>query len=109
MERAIERVKNFRMLQTVVPINMIQLLDSIFTVCSFLCNFHQPLVPPVVTNLDSASSHNVVTGATHSGDSVHPHCDKDELAQTASQLNISTAQLADIRQSCDELAAAADM
>ena len=53
VERAIQRVKNFRILQTVIPNNMVRLLDSIFNVCCFLCNFLQPLVPPVMSELDT--------------------------------------------------------
>ena len=100
VERAIERIKNFRILQTVVPVNMIQVLDSIFTVCSLLCNLLPPLVPPVIITSDP------VVSASHRG--LGENC-QDELAQTATELNITADALADIRQSFEELAAAADM
>ncbi len=90
---------------------MFQLLDSIFTVCSYLSNFLQPFLPLVVTPLDTTSSHTLATEYMSSCESVHsnPSCDEDALAKTASQLNMSTEQLADIRQSCDEFTAAADI
>ena len=79
---------------------MIQVLDSIFTVCSLLCNFLLPLVPSVIITSDP------VVSASHRG--LGENC-QDELAQTATELNITADALADIRQSFEELAAAADM
>lgn len=44
VERAIERIKNFRILQSVYPINMAAELNKIWIICSYLCNFLPPLV-----------------------------------------------------------------
>lgn len=44
VERAINRIKWFRILQNTVPITLIPILDDIVLVCSALSNFYQPLV-----------------------------------------------------------------
>ena len=46
VERAIERVKRFRIFNSVIPLKMKDLLDDIVLVCSALTN----LMPPLVQN-----------------------------------------------------------
>ena len=48
VERAIERLKNFRILQGVMPLSLLQQADSILLVCAALCNLLPPLVRPKV-------------------------------------------------------------
>ena len=44
VERLIERVKNFRILQFSVPINMCRLLPDIWKVCAYLTLFMPPII-----------------------------------------------------------------
>jgi len=44
VERAIGRVKQFHILDPVIPISLNSTISTIFRVCCFLCNFNQPLV-----------------------------------------------------------------
>lgn len=44
VERAIERIKNYRILQGVIPISAHAQLDHIWFICSVLTNFLPPLV-----------------------------------------------------------------
>ena len=44
VERAIERVKNYRILQGRYPTSMIAELNKIWVICSYLINFLPPLV-----------------------------------------------------------------
>ena len=44
VERAIERVKNYRILQTVFPLSMAPELNKIWIICCYLVNFLPPLV-----------------------------------------------------------------
>ncbi|XP_067681957.1 uncharacterized protein [Haliotis asinina] len=44
VERAIERVKNFKILSTTMKINLVPKFDSIMTVCSALSNLHPSLL-----------------------------------------------------------------
>ena len=46
VERAIERVKRFRIFNSVIPLTMKDLLDDIVLVCSALTN----LMPPLIQN-----------------------------------------------------------
>ncbi|XP_075559361.1 uncharacterized protein LOC142590842 [Dermacentor variabilis] len=44
VERAIARVKSFRVLDQPFPISMIDIADHVFQVCCFLSNFRNPLI-----------------------------------------------------------------
>ncbi|XP_037582892.1 uncharacterized protein LOC119466448 isoform X1 [Dermacentor silvarum] len=44
VERAIARVKSFRILDRPFPISMIDIADHVFQVCCFLSNFRNPLI-----------------------------------------------------------------
>ena len=44
MERKMEQIKNFRILQSVIPISLSNIVDSIFVVCCTLTNRLPPLV-----------------------------------------------------------------
>ncbi|RUA07032.1 MAG: hypothetical protein DSY43_00690 [Gammaproteobacteria bacterium] len=46
VERAIERLKNFRILQGNMPLTLLKQADSILLVCASLCNLLPPLVRP---------------------------------------------------------------
>jgi len=44
VERAISRIKTFKILQNVFPINQAGLLNQIWTVCALLVNFQSPII-----------------------------------------------------------------
>ena len=44
VERAIERVKNYRILQTVFQLSMAPELNKIWVICCYLVNFLSPLI-----------------------------------------------------------------
>ena len=44
VERAIERIKRFRLIKGVLPISLLPLIDDILIVCAGLCNLDSPLV-----------------------------------------------------------------
>ena len=44
VERAIERIKNYRILQGVIPISMHAQLDQTWFICCMFTNFLRPLV-----------------------------------------------------------------
>ena len=44
VERAIGRIKNYHILDGVIPLSTTQVTDQIFNVCSYLTNFMPPLV-----------------------------------------------------------------
>ena len=44
VERAIGRIKQYRILSSVVPLTLVMSMDSIWCVCSALSLFHPPLV-----------------------------------------------------------------
>lgn len=46
VERAIGRIKTFRILQETIPITLARLTNQIVHVCAYLSNFHPGLVPP---------------------------------------------------------------
>ncbi|KAL9975925.1 hypothetical protein ACROYT_G013144 [Oculina patagonica] len=46
VERAIERLKNFKILQGIMPLTLMPQADSILLVCASLCNLLPPLVRP---------------------------------------------------------------
>lgn len=46
VERAIQRLKNFRSISQVMPLTMKPLSNQMLTVAAFLCNFGKPLVRP---------------------------------------------------------------
>jgi hypothetical protein len=51
VERAIGRIKTFRILQETIPIILARLTNQIVHVCAYLSNFHPGLVPePEVTS-----------------------------------------------------------
>ena len=45
VERAIARIKDFRVLQGAIPITMKDMLDDIFIICAAFTNLAPPLVP----------------------------------------------------------------
>ena len=45
VERAIGRIKNYRILQVPFPINLAELSSDIVCVCAYLTNFSKPVVP----------------------------------------------------------------
>ena len=45
VERAIERVKNYKILQNVFPLSMATDLNKIWVICCYLVNFLPPLIP----------------------------------------------------------------
>ncbi|XP_057299016.1 uncharacterized protein LOC130629707 [Hydractinia symbiolongicarpus] len=45
VERAIARIKDFRILQGAIPVTMKDLLDDIFVICAAITNLAPPLVP----------------------------------------------------------------
>ena len=45
VERAIERVKNFKILQSTFPLSMAPELNKIWVICDYLVNFLPQLVP----------------------------------------------------------------
>ena len=45
VERAIARIKDFRILQGAIPITMKDILDDIFVICCAITNLAPPLVP----------------------------------------------------------------
>ena len=53
VERAIGRIKSFRILTENIPISMARLTNQIVHVCAFLSNFHPALVPPPCDFSDS--------------------------------------------------------
>ena len=50
MERAIERIKSYRILQGVMPSSLASQINDIFTVCAFLTNFLPPSSIPSNTS-----------------------------------------------------------
>ena len=44
VERAISRIKNYRILNQVIPISLSDDLDNIWTICSYLTMFLPPLI-----------------------------------------------------------------
>jgi len=48
VERAIGRIKNYRIIGTTFPVSMIRLADMVVSVCAWLTNFEPALVPPPV-------------------------------------------------------------
>lgn len=49
VERAIGRIKNYHILDGVMPISLSKVTNQIFTVCAYLTNFMRPLVLPAWT------------------------------------------------------------
>ena len=45
VERAIGRVKNYHILEGVMPLSLTKVADQVFTVCCYLTNFLPPLLP----------------------------------------------------------------
>ncbi|XP_006819862.1 uncharacterized protein LOC102808184 [Saccoglossus kowalevskii] len=46
VERAIGRIKNYHILDGVIPLTLAKVTNQIFTVCSYLTNFHSQLLVP---------------------------------------------------------------
>ena len=44
LERVIGRIKNFHILDGVLPLSLKPLLNDIFATCSYLMNYHTPVV-----------------------------------------------------------------
>ena len=47
MERAIERMKEYRVLQDEVEVSLLHIVEQIFQVCAFLTNFQAPIAKDV--------------------------------------------------------------
>ena len=50
VERAIGRIKNYHILDGILPVSVAHLADQIFYVCAYLTNFLPPLLQPRITN-----------------------------------------------------------
>lgn len=50
VERAIGRIKNYHILDGVLPLSLAHVADQVFTVCSYLTNFLPPLLEPAETD-----------------------------------------------------------
>ena len=51
VERAIGRIKQYRILSSIVPLTLVNSIDSIWGICCALSLFHPPLVTdPVVSS-----------------------------------------------------------
>ena len=48
IKRAIERIKEFQLLQGNVDISLLHVIEQIFQTCTFLVNFQRPIVNDVV-------------------------------------------------------------
>lgn len=44
VERAINKIKNFRIWEGVVPLSLVSVVNQMWTVCAFLCNTQDPLI-----------------------------------------------------------------
>jgi DDE superfamily endonuclease len=44
IERIIQRIRTFHILSSVVRLNMIDIVEQLFTVCSYLVNFQSPII-----------------------------------------------------------------
>lgn len=44
IERAINKIKNFHIWDSVVPLSLFGLVNQMCSVCAFLCNIHDPLI-----------------------------------------------------------------
>ena len=44
VERAIGRLKIFRLLTTTIPVQLVALMDDIVIICSAICNLQEPLI-----------------------------------------------------------------
>ena len=53
VERAIGRMKSFKIMSGVFPLKMSRLANQIVTVCALLTNFQPALVPPTIINIPS--------------------------------------------------------
>ena len=54
VERAIQRIKEFRLIRNKIPLNLHGSINQIWTVCVFLCNFMPPLIVKTAEYVDSA-------------------------------------------------------
>lgn len=68
VERAIGRIKQYKILSSVFPLKMARLANQIVTVCAYLTNFHPALVP--------TPDHGDVELASQNSD---PHSDQEEV------------------------------
>ena len=75
VERAIGRIKQFRILKGTFPLSMVRLLNQVVCVCAWLTNFHPALLPPPVEPSESDIEHYLhsLDDSDHSNDS----CDSD--------------------------------
>ena len=53
VERAIGRMKNYKILKSVFPLKMCRIANQIVTICAYLSNFHPALVPPSSSSLSA--------------------------------------------------------
>ena len=44
VERAINKIKNFRIWESVTPLSLIGLTNQMWTVCAHLCNLQDPII-----------------------------------------------------------------
>jgi len=47
VERAINKIKNFRIWNGVVPLSLLGVVNQMWSVCAFLCNTQDPLISSV--------------------------------------------------------------
>ena len=44
VERAINKIKNFRIWESVIPLSLIDIANQMWTVCAHLCNLQDPII-----------------------------------------------------------------
>lgn len=44
VERAINKIKNFRIWEGIVPLNLFGVVNQMWTVCAVLCNLQKPII-----------------------------------------------------------------
>ena len=44
VERAINKIKNFRIWDSVIPLNPFGVANQMWSVCAFLCNIQDPII-----------------------------------------------------------------
>ena len=53
VERAIQRIKEFRLIRNKIPLNLHGSINQIWTVCALLCNFMPPLIVKNAEHVES--------------------------------------------------------
>ena len=44
VERAINKIKNFRIMDGIIPLNLFGVVNQMWTVCAILCNLQKPII-----------------------------------------------------------------